>query len=91
MTIVERQIREFSLRGFKSFRVFVKKDDLCRLGEIRSDFTKIFSVRIDWIKVSETQDFWMAVGGANKPLILVAGDTIYDERVISFVLHEGPE
>lgn len=90
MTIVERQIREFSLRGFKSFRVFVKKDDLCRLGEIRSDFTKIFSVRIDWIKVSETQDFWMAVGGANKPLILVAGDTIYDERVISFVLHEGP-
>ncbi|MEE3234165.1 MAG: CDP-alcohol phosphatidyltransferase family protein [Candidatus Latescibacterota bacterium] len=90
MTIVERQIREFSLIGIVYFKVFVRKRDLDHIGQIRTDFSRLYSVEIDWICVTGVQDFWEDVGGANEPLILIAGDTIYDERVLVHVFNEGP-
>ena len=91
MTIVERQIREFSLLGIASFRVYVSTGDPGRAGKLRPDFRGLYSVKIDWVCVSDVHDFWTAVGDANESLVLVAGDTIYDERILSHILNEGPD
>jgi len=90
MTIVERQIREFSLLGIESFKVFLCDDELHRIGQLREDFSRLYAVEITWVRVPNIQDFWTAVGEANESLIIVSGDTIYDDRVISHVLKDGP-
>ena len=90
MTLVERQIREFSLLGIESFKVFLCSDELHRIGQLREDFNRLYSVEIIWACVPDAQSFWTAVGEANEPLLLVAGDTIYDDRVISYTLNNGP-
>ncbi len=89
MNLVERQVREMALRHCQRFRLFVTRTTRAAVEAMRGDLHRLYQVDIDVVELSEGEEFFDRLGETDEETILLAGDAVYDDRVLSYLLDEG--
>ena len=89
MHLVERQVREMALRGCRSFRLVVTEQTRAAVVEMRADLHRLYEVEVEALEVADEAAVFARLARAEEALILLAGDAVYDDRVLSHVLAGG--
>ena len=89
MTLVERQVREMALRGGVHFRIYVTPQTAERAAAVRPDLHRLYQVEIETVEVAAGCDMFSQLYRADGGLILLAGDAVYDGRVLDYLMDRG--
>ena len=89
MTLVERQVREMALRGGVHFRIYVTPQTAERAAAMRPDLHRLYQVEIETVEVAAGCDMFSQLYRADGGLILLAGDAVYDGRVLDYLMDRG--
>ena len=89
MNLVERQVRELALKGVRRVQIWVGAQSRQAVEHLRPDFARIYAVDLVFTEVPNG-GMGGALGQVQGPLLLLAGDVLYDERVLAHLLQQGP-
>ena len=89
MTLVERQVRELALRGVDRVQVWASSQSREKVEQLRSDFARLYAVEVVFTEVP-LEGLGALLGRVAEPVLLLAGDAVYDERILSRLLELGP-
>lgn len=89
MTLVERQVREMALRGCVHFHLYVTRETGGVAATMRPDLHRLYQVEINVLEVDSKREVFSRLDRVRGELILLAGDAVYDDRVLTHLLDEG--
>ncbi len=89
MHLVERQVREMALRGCRRFTLLVTEQTRAASVEMRADLHRLYDAEIEALEVADERAVFAHLAHAEEALVLLAGDAVYDDRVLGHVLAGG--
>lgn len=89
MNLVERQVREMALRACRRFRLLVAEETRGAVAALRGDLYKLYDVEVEVVEVEGESEVFTRLSAESEDIVLLAGDCVYDDRVLSHVLAEG--
>ncbi len=90
MNLVERQVRQAALRGFSQARVWVSPASRESVQRLRPDFARLYPLRLEFSLAERPGQPGSDLEQADCPVVLLAGDTVWDERLLAHLLERGP-
>jgi len=89
MNLVERQVRELALKGVQRVQIWVGPHKREAVERLRTDFARIYATDLVFTAVP-TGGMGAALAQVQGPLLLLAGDVVYDERILAQLIAQGP-
>lgn len=90
MNIVERQVREMALHDVQRFKIWVSPSSAGDVGNWRRDLHRLYLLELVVVEVATLADLTRDLGHLEDDIILLEGDVVYDDRVLSYLLKTGP-
>jgi hypothetical protein len=90
MSLVERQVREMALRSCRHFHLLVTAETRAAVEVLRGDLHRLYAVEIEVVEIAEEREVFVRLAAECAEIVLLAGDCVYDDRVLTHVLGEGP-
>jgi|GEM_PF-741320 hypothetical protein len=91
MSLVERQVREASLRGSATIIVWTTPATAAAVGRMRSDLRRLYAPPVQCRSVESIQELYQALEQTDVPVLLLEGDVVYDDRILSHLADVGPD
>ena len=91
MSLVERQVREASLRSSASIRVWVTADTAAAVSRMRPDLHRQYSTPVEFLRVEGVVALYEALQQIGAPVLLLEGDVVYDDRILSHLAEVGAD
>ena len=89
MSLVERQVREMALRSCRYFLLLVTPETRAAVEALRGDLHRLYAVEIEVVEIAEEREVFARLAEEAEEIVLLAGDCVYDDRVLTHVLGEG--
>ena len=90
MTLVERQLRELALKGAVRFRIYVSPRTAALVERLRPDLDKLYRMERIFTTVEGAQLFYRGLAQVREEAVVLEGDVLYDERILTHLLQSGP-
>ena len=91
MSLVERQVREASLRGSASIIVWATSDTAAAVSRVRADLYGLYSTSVAFLPVESAEKMYTALERIDAPVLLLEGDVVYDDRILSHLWDVGAD
>jgi len=89
MSLVERLVREASLKSSASISVWVTPDTAASVRRVRSDLQRLYSTPVDFLPVEGVEELYKALERIDAPVVVLEGDVVYDDRILSHLANVG--
>jgi hypothetical protein len=90
MNLVERQIRQLALMGFERFHIWVSPSSSDEVRKWRRDLHHLYRLDLELVEVATLSALVRDLGKIEKDVVLLEGDVVYDDRVLTHLLEIGP-
>ncbi len=90
MSLVERQVREMALRACHRFCLLVTAQTRVAVEAMRGDLHRLYAVELEIAEVVSVSDIFARLAEEREEIVLLAGDCVYDDRVLAYILEQGP-
>ena len=90
MNPVERQVRTLALQGISQVHVWLSPQTEESVRQLRPDLGRLYQVELIFFTVAGPQQIYEALKQAEKAVLLLEGDVVYDERILTHQLQTGP-
>ena len=89
MSLVERQVREMALRACRRFCLLVTTQTRGSVEAMRDDLHDLYEVELEIVEVAAVGEVFLRLSQVREEVILLAGDAVYDDRALAYILDEG--
>jgi len=89
MSLVERQVREMALRACSRFRLLVTAETRAAVEVMRDDLDRLYEVELEIVEIAAANEVFEHLAQAGEDVVLLAGDSVYDDRVLAYILDAG--
>ena len=89
MNLVERQVRQLALLGWRRCRVWVAPHTGERVTALRSDFQRLYSVEVDFVQIEGAEALFAALAQRGENVLLLEGSVVYDDRILEHLVGRG--
>ena len=89
MNPVERQVRTLALQGVSQVYVWLSPQTEESVRQLRPDLDRLYQVELVFFTAAGPQQMYEALKQAEEDVLLLEGDVVYDERILTHQLQRG--
>ncbi|MBM3277347.1 MAG: CDP-alcohol phosphatidyltransferase family protein [Candidatus Handelsmanbacteria bacterium] len=90
MNLVERQLRQAALGGFSRARIWVSPASRQEVLRLRGDLESLYPFQLEVLPAPDQAALSESLAQAAEPVLLLQGDLVGDDRLISHLVKAGP-